>query len=344
MFRLSCVKRVKLSESGGKMQNLVRLTLIAACLCAATGTPLPAPSPVARRADRSDQSEAYAASEDHLFNDEGFPLRASARIGDAGSNPDSESRGFAGHRGQYKGYRRPASPVPAELRAGDQPPFNDPFSGFFFDMQDMMKILRDQMSVVLSRVPPKSMNGDDGPLSFVPSDVRNQTTTKVDFVDGHKVVINDTTYSNGDTNSGSIFHVQIVDLLPLDEDGEGPSVGAPSPKQPARPQRPNELDSNNRDVEELEDDDDEIGEDIDEAPKKDVAKEKGKKPAVAPKPKPGDKEQDTGSKGPRAESGKGKEKDVEEVEVVADGVEDEPEGEDIPDLEERKGILLIHVH
>ncbi|CAH0393385.1 unnamed protein product [Bemisia tabaci] len=180
MFRLSCVKRVKLSESGGKMQNLVRLTLIAACLCAATGTPLPAPSPVARRADRSDQSEAYAASEDHLFNDEGFPLRASARIGDAGSNPDSESRGFAGHRGQYKGYRRPASPVPAELRAGDQPPFNDPFSGFFFDMQDMMKILRDQMSVVLSRVPPKSMNGDDGPLSFVPSDVRNQTTTKVD--------------------------------------------------------------------------------------------------------------------------------------------------------------------
>ncbi|XP_058806299.1 icarapin-like [Phymastichus coffea] len=95
------------------------------------------------------------------------------------------------------------------------PPFHfnsNPFNDLFVRMQDAMNKIRAQMAAALH-----GQFGQAGltPWGKIPEGANTTSTTKV--IDGHAVTINETTYSDGDDNSGTIIRVRVVDIKPLNE-------------------------------------------------------------------------------------------------------------------------------
>lgn len=99
---------------------------------------------------------------------------------------------------------------------------NSPFDSLFTRMQDAMNRIRAEMAAALS-----SRLGQIGgltPWGKLPEGANTTSTTKV--IGDHAVTINETTYTDGDENGGTVFRVRIVDVKPLNETTE--AVGTES--------------------------------------------------------------------------------------------------------------------
>lgn len=82
--------------------------------------------------------------------------------------------------------------------------------GWYSSIQAQMKRLRDQMAGILSRIPEQ-----DVPWSKIPEGANTTSTTKI--IDGHVVTINETTYMDGDDESGIMIRVRVIDVTPQNE-------------------------------------------------------------------------------------------------------------------------------
>lgn len=82
--------------------------------------------------------------------------------------------------------------------------------GWYSSIQAQMKRLRDQMAGILSRIPEQDM-----PWSKIPEGANTTSTTKI--IGGHVVTINETTYMDGDDDSGILIRVRVIDVAPQNE-------------------------------------------------------------------------------------------------------------------------------
>jgi len=88
----------------------------------------------------------------------------------------------------------------------------NPFDGFLAGMESAMTKLREQMSSILTRLPDQSGFPSIGKI---PDGANTTSTVKV--IDGHVVTINETTYTDGDDSSGTVFRVRVVEVKPQNE-------------------------------------------------------------------------------------------------------------------------------
>lgn len=99
--------------------------------------------------------------------------------------------------------------------------FSNPFDGLFTRMQETMNRIRAQMEATLA-----GQMGQGGltPWGKVPEGANTTSTTKV--IGDHAVTINETTYTDGDENSGTVFRIRIIDVKPLNETAAEAAAGA----------------------------------------------------------------------------------------------------------------------
>lgn len=127
---------------------------------------------------------------------------------------------------------------------------NSPFDGLFTRMQEAMNRARAEMAAALA-----SQLGQVGgltPWGKIPEGANTTSTTKI--IGDHQVTINETTYSDGDDNSGTIFRVRVVDVKPLNETTDAVETETSSEETEAQPtKRPDNspADKQNEDREEL---------------------------------------------------------------------------------------------
>jgi len=129
--------------------------------------------------------------------------------------------------------------VPVINMGGEQPVVD---TGYFpdsdFDLgsswtstfDDLFTRMRNQFASIFNSLPGFSGNGTGlssvgsfGFPSFGNVDLSKGNTTSVTkVIDGHKVVINETTYNNNDDNGGTYFKVRIINVHPDDESTDQP--------------------------------------------------------------------------------------------------------------------------
>ena len=78
------------------------------------------------------------------------------------------------------------------------------------------------------------------------------------IIDGHVVTINETTYTDGDENSGAIFRVRVIDVKPQNETLEIGGNPEAEPVTPSGPKKEAENTTPPRSVETVEDLENEI--------------------------------------------------------------------------------------
>ncbi|XP_015509604.1 icarapin-like [Neodiprion pinetum] len=123
---------------------------------------------------------------------------------------------------------------------------NNPFDGFLTRMQNMMKRLREQVAASLP-----DLGSSDGlyDIPKIPEGANTTSTTKV--INGHVVTVNETTYSDGDENSGTVLRVRVVDIKPVNETENPDSEDVTTPANNEPPSSSSS--SPDRSVESLED-------------------------------------------------------------------------------------------
>ncbi|XP_033225334.1 icarapin-like [Belonocnema kinseyi] len=126
------------------------------------------------------------------------------------------------------------------------------FDGFFSSMQNAMNRLREQMAGVLAG----QIGQGIGPWGNIPEGANTTSTTKI--IDGHVVTINETTYTDGDENSGAIFRVRVIDVKPQNETLEIEGNPEAKPVIPSGPKKDVENTTPARSVETVEDLENEI--------------------------------------------------------------------------------------
>jgi len=86
------------------------------------------------------------------------------------------------------------------------------FQDIFSRMQETMNRIRAEMAAALA-----AQLGQGGltPWGKIPEGANTTSTTKI--IGDHAVTINETTYTDGDENSGTIFRVRVVDVKPLND-------------------------------------------------------------------------------------------------------------------------------
>ncbi|XP_051173142.1 icarapin-like [Leptopilina boulardi] len=98
------------------------------------------------------------------------------------------------------------------------------------------------------------------PLADIPKGSNSTSTTKV--INGHVVTVNDTTYSDGDENSGSVFRFRVVEIKPqndtLDNGGNGSLEPITSSPSSSNAPKKTENTTPDRSVETVEDLDDNV--------------------------------------------------------------------------------------
>lgn len=87
-----------------------------------------------------------------------------------------------------------------------------PFDGLFTRMQEAMNRIRAEMATALAS---RLGQGQLTPWGKVPEGANTTSTTKI--IGDHSVTINETTYSDGDENGGTVFRIRVVDVKPLNE-------------------------------------------------------------------------------------------------------------------------------
>jgi len=97
-------------------------------------------------------------------------------------------------------------------------PFRWNFS-FFDDFQNVVRQLRERVHNVWS----------DAPVYKSDPSVKSNSTSRVEYIDGRKVVINDTFYTKQTDFGTSVYNVRIIDFLPendnVDETTSGTNTG-----------------------------------------------------------------------------------------------------------------------
>ncbi|XP_046587213.1 icarapin-like isoform X1 [Neodiprion lecontei] len=111
---------------------------------------------------------------------------------------------------------------------------------------DMMKRLREQVAASLP-----DLGSSDGlyDIPKIPEGANTTSTTKV--INGHVVTVNETTYSDGDENSGTVLRVRVVDIKPVNETENPDSEDVTTPANNEPPSSSSS--SPDRSVESLED-------------------------------------------------------------------------------------------
>lgn len=130
-------------------------------------------------------------------------------------------------------------------------PFQFDFSGLLHSLDDYMRRMRDRFANVWTRVPYPDTDTDGG-LGFVGSNDKGNTTSKVEIIDGHKVIVNDTVYTRNTDFGTSIVKVRTVEVVPnTDETTESESTtSAPvKPQLPTQKPAPTRPSTTPRDVE-----------------------------------------------------------------------------------------------
>lgn len=160
----------------------------------------------------------------------------------------------------------PARPSDAELinpKYGDQPivdtgvitsgggGFFDSSFDIFRNMDSVMRRMREQMNSLLNGF--GTSNGtltDAGDftgfgLPAIPDlDLgKGNTTSVTKVIDGHKVVINETKYSNENANGGAFFKVRVIEVQPEKPDREPESTTRTIPRdvEPLENSQENEI-------------------------------------------------------------------------------------------------------
>lgn len=82
--------------------------------------------------------------------------------------------------------------------------------GFFDDFHNIVRELRERVHNVWSDVPVDSDKSDPN--------VKSNSTSRVEYIDGRKVVINDTFYTKETDFGTSVYNVRVIDFLPLDDE------------------------------------------------------------------------------------------------------------------------------
>jgi hypothetical protein len=88
---------------------------------------------------------------------------------------------------------------------------SSPFDSMFTRMQEAMNRIRNEMATALSSRFPQGLT----PWGKVPEGANTTSTTKI--IGDHAVTINETTYTDGDENGGTVFRIRVVDVKPLNE-------------------------------------------------------------------------------------------------------------------------------
>lgn len=103
--------------------------------------------------------------------------------------------------------------------------FGNPFGGLYETIENLMTRMRHQMNQLFNTqynssaaLPGSGFPGIHFPP--LPDLGKGNTTSVTKVIDGHKVIINETQYSNGDENVGSFFKVRIINIVPEDETTE----------------------------------------------------------------------------------------------------------------------------
>uniref|UniRef100_A0A7G3AX83 Putative salivary secreted mucin 3 n=1 Tax=Lutzomyia longipalpis TaxID=7200 RepID=A0A7G3AX83_LUTLO len=137
-------------------------------------------------------------------------------------------------------------------------PFSFDFGSFFSNFEETLRQFREQ--VANSWGNGSSFGGADGDESDEP---KGNTTSTVQIIDGHKVIVNETTYVKKSDFGTSIIKHRTVDVQPLDDaEPEGTTI---NPKGESTTKRDTEIE---KDVEssEIDTDDNEISPGIDLGP------------------------------------------------------------------------------
>jgi len=92
-------------------------------------------------------------------------------------------------------------------------PFRWNFS-IFDDFQNIMRQLSDRVRNVWSELPVDSETGSE---KSDPT-VKSNSTSRVEYIDGQKVVINDTIYTKETDFGASVYKVRVIEFLPTDDD------------------------------------------------------------------------------------------------------------------------------
>ncbi|CAD6211851.1 GSCOCG00003864001-RA-CDS [Cotesia congregata] len=93
---------------------------------------------------------------------------------------------------------------------------DDSFIPFFSGFQDMVKQMREEMNKMFAGFP--SLD-DLKPLGGIPKDAINKTSSKSEtkVINGHKVTINETTFSDGTNNSNTFVRFKVIHVRPENE-------------------------------------------------------------------------------------------------------------------------------
>ncbi|KAL7296339.1 hypothetical protein TKK_0010353 [Trichogramma kaykai] len=117
----------------------------------------------------------------------------------------------------------------------------------------------------LPQLPHESSSGVGsslGPLSGwgrLPEGANTTSTTKI--VGNHTVTINETTYTDGDENSGMVYRIRVVDVKPLESAAAAPAAADSDEAEEQRPAvAPSSFDEDNNEKEKNEDSEDDLDE------------------------------------------------------------------------------------
>jgi len=150
-------------------------------------------------------------------------------------------------------------------------PYN-PFKwnfGIFDDFHNIVRQLRERVHNVWSESP--VAGGVDSEKSD--PTVKTNSTSRVEYIDGRKVVINDTFYTKETDFGTSVYNVRVIDFLPLDDEttstanNNGPSeldVENIDGKIEIKPNNDSELDKGSPEELDNNENDNEISREIDD--------------------------------------------------------------------------------
>jgi len=139
--------------------------------------------------------------------------------------------------------------------------------GFFDRFYDIVRQLRERVQNVWAEASIDSPNADSTPS------VKTNSTSRVEYIDGRKVVINDTFYTKETDFGTSVYNVRVIDFLPQDDDEITSTTNDGKPeldteniddKTEIKPSTDGELDRGSPEELESNDNDNEIIQDIDD--------------------------------------------------------------------------------
>ncbi|XP_057320164.1 icarapin-like [Microplitis mediator] len=150
------------------------------------------------------------------------------------------------------------TPIKFNLRPIQSDEFFRPLTPFFSGVQDMMKQMREEMAKMFTGFPTID---DFKPLVPIPKDAVNKTSSKSEtkIINGNKVTINETTYTDGTNNSNTIVRFRVIHVRPENEtsveaeNNSSPEVVDLETEVDTEPKGSSKEESTNKSVEAVED-------------------------------------------------------------------------------------------